>query len=165
MTKYVVRMDGKDYVVTVDADGLVAVEGVFEHIDIRPLGNDTFAVLLGNRSTSIALRSRGNSYDVLVGCHQIEARVESEREKLLREYATESSKGHHRYEIRAPMPALVTRVEVHVGDSVSPGQGLVVLEAMKMENEIRAHQAGTVKEVHVAQGSPVEKGELLILLE
>jgi biotin carboxyl carrier protein len=63
------------------------------------------------------------------------------------------------------MPALVVRVEVKAGDEVREGQGLLVLEAMKMENEIRSPQAGKVREVFVSNGKAVEKGELLLLLE
>jgi pyruvate carboxylase subunit B len=63
------------------------------------------------------------------------------------------------------MPALVVRVEVRAGDSVSKGAGLVVLEAMKMENELRAPQDGVVKKVLVEKGMKVEKGELLLVLD
>jgi biotin carboxyl carrier protein len=56
-------------------------------------------------------------------------------------------------------------VEVQVGDDVHPGTGLLILEAMKMENEIRAHQSAKVKQIFVANGKTVEKGELLMLLE
>jgi biotin carboxyl carrier protein len=60
---------------------------------------------------------------------------------------------------------MVVKVEVSVGDEVVEGQGLVILEAMKMENEIKSHQAGKVKSVLVEKGKAVEKGELLLLLE
>jgi biotin carboxyl carrier protein len=63
------------------------------------------------------------------------------------------------------MPALVVRIEVKVGDEVKEGKGLVILEAMKMENELRAHQSGRVKQIFVEEGKPVEKGQLLLLME
>jgi pyruvate carboxylase subunit B len=63
------------------------------------------------------------------------------------------------------MPGLVVRVAVAVGDQVAAGQGLVVMEAMKMENELRSSAAGTVKAVHAAPGSAVEKGTVLVELE
>ena len=65
----------------------------------------------------------------------------------------------------APMPGLIVRVNVEVGDSVSAGQGLVVMEAMKMENELRAAGAGKVKSVHAKPGEAVNKGALLVELE
>ena len=63
------------------------------------------------------------------------------------------------------MPGLIVRVNAQVGDTVQAGQGLVVMEAMKMENELRAQSAGRVKAVLVAPGAVVEKGALLIELE
>jgi len=63
------------------------------------------------------------------------------------------------------MPGLIVRVNVEPGDRVQSGQGLVVMEAMKMENELRAQAAGTVKAVHAKPGSAVEKGALLVELE
>jgi biotin carboxyl carrier protein len=65
----------------------------------------------------------------------------------------------------APMPGKVVRVLVAVGDDVSARQGLVVVEAMKMENELRAGRAGHVREVLVAEGTSVEAGALLVVIE
>ena len=65
----------------------------------------------------------------------------------------------------APMPGLIVRVNVAPGDVVHAGQGLVVMEAMKMENELRAAAAGTVRAVHAAPGSAVNKGAVLVELD
>jgi pyruvate carboxylase subunit B len=67
--------------------------------------------------------------------------------------------------IRAPMPGLVVRVEVEVGQRVEAGAGLVVVEAMKMENELRAPRPGVVAAVHVAVGQAVDKGAPLVTVE
>ena len=67
--------------------------------------------------------------------------------------------------IRAPMPGLVVKVEVAVGDAVEEGQGMAIVEAMKMENELRAEGAGVVSSIHVAPGDTVAKDEVLIELE
>ena len=63
------------------------------------------------------------------------------------------------------MPGLIVRTMVTVGESVTAGQGLIVMEAMKMENELRATGAGIVHRVNVSPGTPVEKGAVLIELE
>jgi biotin carboxyl carrier protein len=67
--------------------------------------------------------------------------------------------------VSAPMPGKIVKVLVKPGDAVAPRQGLVVIEAMKMENELRAARAGRVKDVHVAPGDLVEAGRLLTVIE
>jgi len=67
-------------------------------------------------------------------------------------------------EIRAPMPGLIVKVKVNEGESVRPGTNLLVLEAMKMENEIRSVQYGVVEKIHVKQGMAVEKNQPLVKL-
>jgi len=66
------------------------------------------------------------------------------------------------HSLKAPMPGLVLRVLVSEGEQVSAGQGLVVLEAMKMENELKAGAAGVVRSVRAVAGATVEKGQLLL---
>lgn len=165
MSDFIVQIRGVEYEVTVAPDGGITVSGQAGEIDVQTVGRDTFSVLIDHVSTQITARGRGNQYDVLLGNNQLDAYVESTRDRLLKKYATSSAGTSRRYEIHAPMPALVVRVEVVEGDAVKEGQGLLVLEAMKMENEIKAHQEGRVKEIYVVKGKPVEKGELLMLLE
>ncbi len=165
MSRYIVNLEGKEFIIDISLDGVLSVLGHEGAIDVRHVGGDAYSVLTGNVSTQIIARRAGGKYQVLLKNNQVEVQVETERDRLLELYATASGSAHHRYEIHAPMPALVVRVEVNVGDEVKGGQGLIVLEAMKMENEIKSHQAGKVKEIYVAKGKAVEKGELLMLLE
>jgi len=65
----------------------------------------------------------------------------------------------------APMPGKIVKVLVRPGDAVQARQGLVVVEAMKMENELRAPRAGTVRALHVQSGDPVDAGQLLVELD
>jgi biotin carboxyl carrier protein len=67
--------------------------------------------------------------------------------------------------VNAPMPGRILRVLVKPGDEVAHRQGLIVIEAMKMENELTAPKAGTVKDVAVVEGASVEKGRLLVVIE
>jgi biotin carboxyl carrier protein len=67
--------------------------------------------------------------------------------------------------LKAPMPGKVTLVEVTVGQTVAPGDGLIVLEAMKMENEFKAAVAGTVKEIRAQAGQAVNPGDVLVVIE
>ncbi|NOT26041.1 MAG: acetyl-CoA carboxylase biotin carboxyl carrier protein subunit [Acidobacteria bacterium] len=76
---------------------------------------------------------------------------------------TETNNGPQR--VVAPMPGRIAKVLVKVGDTVAPRQGLVVVEAMKMENELRSSRAGTVVEVRAVEGAKVESNALLVVVE
>jgi biotin carboxyl carrier protein len=79
--------------------------------------------------------------------------------------STEAAAGHGEQRVTAPMPGRVVRVLVKAGDTVAARQGLVVVEAMKMENELSAPRGGQVKEVAVTEGASVERGRLLVIVE
>jgi biotin carboxyl carrier protein len=165
MSTYLVSIGDKEYEVSINPDGVVTVPASGEQIDVRPISKDTYSVLIGENSVQITANNDGGEFQILLQHNQVDARVETHRDSLLKKYASSSVKAHSRYEIHAPMPALVVKIEVSVGDEVKEGQGLLILEAMKMENEIRSPQAGKVREVLAIKGRAVEKGELLLLLE
>jgi pyruvate carboxylase subunit B len=162
---YIVTINGKERSVALRNDNTVAIDGTPVPFDAHEIGTGTLSVLMEGASHTVVARKNDDGYQILLAGKQLEAVVESERSRLLRKFDTQGSSGPKKVEIKAPMPALVVKVEVAVGDSVKPGQGLLILEAMKMENEIKAHSSGVVKTIYVTQGKPVEKGELLILLE
>jgi pyruvate carboxylase subunit B len=91
--------------------------------------------------------------------------VKDERGLLLERFGLAEAVEDRAREVRAPMPGLVVSVLVAPGRQVRAGEGLVVLEAMKMENELRAAADGTVKAVHVAPGDAVGKNALLVEFE
>jgi biotin carboxyl carrier protein len=70
-----------------------------------------------------------------------------------------------RARLRAPMPGLIVRIEVEVGHEVKRGDGLIVIEAMKMENELKAPYAGKIKSINVLQSQAVEKNQVLLEFE
>ena len=165
MKTYVVAIEGRDHTVRVDGQGSVSVDGGEWHTVVRQSTTEFFVTAGGRATRVVAIQEDVSSVRLLAGGRILSATVESERSKLLKQYARSTGTARRKTDVYAPMPALVVRVEVEVGQEVAAGQGLLVLEAMKMENEIRAHQAGRVKSIHVQQGKPVEKGELLVVLE
>lgn len=164
MPSLFVTIESEEYAVT-DQNGGIAINGELVLHEIVQVDQNTFSLLIRGRSFRIVARRSAEGYELLVNGRRIEAAVESDRMRLLRQYGQKNTPARVRTDIQAPMPALVVKVEVAVGDEVRPGQGLIILEAMKMENEIRAHAAGRVKEIFVTTGKPVEKGELLLRLE
>ena len=120
---------------------------------------------VGARQVKVVAAAGDEGFDVIAGDFRGSVSVESERGRMLRRYARSTGGSGARLEVHAPMPAMVIKLEVSVGDEVRPGQPLIVLEAMKMENEILAQGAGRVKAIYASPGKSVNKGELLLLFE
>ena len=108
--------------------------------------------------------SRGR-FDVSVGGYRFDVLALDERARAIRELSGAATQASGPAHLVAPMPGMIIRLNVAQGDQVRAGQGLVVMEAMKMENELRASVAGVVRKVLVAPGSAVEKGALLLEME
>lgn len=163
MSGVTITIGARSYQVATDDEGRLSVGGLEGLADIRQIAPGVFSVLHGGRSHRVVARRDGATYQVLLDGMQYEVAVETDRSRLLKEYAGASTSTHTILELHAPMPALIGRVLVAEGEEVRAGQPLLVLEAMKMENELKAHQAGRVKSVLVKKGQAVEKGELLLV--
>ncbi len=165
--KYIVNLNGESRTIALDAEGvryegkMLPVElGDGEGTPIRMLtiGNEVYRIVVQKRE------GRGN-YTLWVNGHRFDAEALDERTKTIRELSAAVEGPTGPAPVKAPMPGLIVRVNVKVGDEVQAGQGVVVMEAMKMENELRASGAGRVKAVHAEPGTAVEKGAMLVELE
>jgi biotin carboxyl carrier protein len=146
------------------ADGryTVALDGRALCVDARESGRDGLSLIVDGRSYAALLEPRENGYTV----HLPEDTFEVELSAAAGAGAAAGRKpagGPAR--VAAPMPGRLVRVLVEAGQEVRAGQGLVVMEAMKMENELRAPRAGRVREVHVRELQAVETGALLVVLD
>lgn len=159
--RYRVTIEGRER----DVDVAIAPSGsISVSLDGQPFDGEVRPVPGG-----VSLRIGGKVRDVLVagtdevhlasGAARGRAEVVSERQRKER---GRSSGGSAQKELRAPMPGRVVRVLVKKGDSVDAGQPLVVMEAMKMENELRSAAAVTIADVHVSEGASVEARALLV---
>ena len=165
MRTYHVTVNGKELTVRLGPEGTISLEGRAHDCEVRRVSPTEFSVMVGGRQVRVVASSGEEGFDVIAGEFRGRVSVESERERLLRRYARSTGVSSARLEVHAPMPAMVLKLEVKTGDEVRAGQPLIVLEAMKMENEILAPGAGRVKGIYVNPGKAVEKGELLLLFE
>ena len=101
---------------------------------------------------------------LFAGC-EYEARIEDSRQRMLRSLGAGSKVRSTTLSVKAPMPGRVVKIEAKVGQQVNRGQGVIVVEAMKMENEVRAPGDGVVKEIRVKEQQTVGKGEVLVVVE
>ncbi|HWH04008.1 MAG TPA: acetyl-CoA carboxylase biotin carboxyl carrier protein subunit [Gemmatimonadales bacterium] len=165
--KYFVRLAGRIIEVEV-LGGSVRVDGetLDAHLAAVP-GTPLHHLLLGGDSWTVsaqALEGMGQWALGAVG-ERVEVEAVDERTQAIRTLTGKKGGPTGGGVLKAPMPGLVVRVQVTEGQKVGPGTGLVVVEAMKMENELKATHPGIVKKVHVAPGAIVEKGAPLVTLE
>jgi biotin carboxyl carrier protein len=164
--RYFVTVAGRD--VEVDLTGATpVVDGtpVDAHLTALP-GTDTRHLLLDGRSYAITATagSRRGRWQIGVGAERFTADAIDERTRAIREM-TGAADDVADKTIVAPMPGLVVKVEVEVGQAVKAGQGVIVVEAMKMENELKAPADGVVAKIEVQPGQTVDKGAVLLVLE
>jgi len=166
-TKYFATLEGVEHELEVEEIAANALriklgQDAFE-VDVRRVGRTSFSVLIGNRSFDLDVTADGD--DLVVASRGGATRVTLIDTARRRHGAVARPQAGGRAEMRAMMPGRVVNVLVSVGDEVDHLQGVLVIEAMKMENEIKSPKAGKVAEVKVASGQTVEKGELLAVIE
>jgi biotin carboxyl carrier protein len=144
----------------------VTIKGKSRLVDASWIDADTVSLIDGGASREIRLHSRGNNGAVGVefGGVLYETVVSTGEARLKSRATGAGATGAMGAAVKAPMPGRVVRVLVAVGDRVTALQGVVVVEAMKMENELRSPRDGTVKEVGVVAGAAVETGAVLVVI-
>jgi biotin carboxyl carrier protein len=139
-----------------------AVDGRVMRIDARILASGVISLLLeGGRQVRCVLDVSPEGEAVIVDGRRVEFAVSDPRS--LR--ASRGARAHGPRAVKAPMPGRVVRVLVAVGDEVAAQQGLVVIEAMKMQNELKSPKAGRVARLGAAEGETVQPGEVLVVVE
>ena len=164
---YLVTIQGTTYTVSLeDRESQVAlrIDGRSLEIDVASLhGDHAYSLLIDGKSYMAVAANQGEHREVTVNGVSSAVTVEDEELARLRSQV----KPRRRVggdQIKAPMPGRIVSVSVTVGDKVETGQGVVVIEAMKMENELRAHAGGTVREIRVSAGDTVDKNAVLVVI-
>ena len=156
-----VDANGRRYAVEVtprDGAFLVSIDGREREVDVKEAGG-VLSVLIGSKSYDVSIAGSTVHVDGV----PVEVSIAPLRPQGDGAGADQQAGGPQH--VTAPMPGKIVKLLVKPGDRVEPRQGLVVVEAMKMENELRARAAGTVKEVRAIEGTTVEAGAILVVLE
>jgi biotin carboxyl carrier protein len=167
MKQYTVRIGESEYLIARHPNGTMHVNGKVVDASVNARGEGRFDIRLGEHIFDIDILSRDEDgiVEMLVNGKVIQAQVDDEKATLLKKYSFNQKRQHHTSHIKAPMPGKIVNVLVQPGDPVAAGQGVLILEAMKMENEIKSPSAGVVKTVNVRDNDAVEKNTLLMEIE
>jgi biotin carboxyl carrier protein len=162
----IVTAEGRDRTVIVDGPGpdgrfRISIDGVEQLVDATALRPGSWSLIVAGRSYQVDLDRRRGGIAASVGASEVTLQVEDALHRRLASAA--GARAPARGEsIRAPIAGKVVKVLVAVGDPVAPGSAVIVLEAMKMENELAAERGGTVSAIHKVAGQAVDTGDLLV---
>ena len=161
--KYFVTIDDRELEVTVDGDR-VTVDGTAVRAELTPVpGTPLMRLTIDGETLQWPMaQAPGGRWVVAPLGESWDVEVLDERGRHIRQLTGSGQGKSGESALKAPMPGLVVRVDVEPGQAVVEGQGVLVLEAMKMENELRASAAATVVTVRVTPGAAVEKGDVLV---
>jgi biotin carboxyl carrier protein len=165
----VVTANGRDRTVIVDGpleDGRfrVSIDGAERLVDARAVRPGTWSLVIEGRSFVVDLDPRRTGIAASVGASEAMLQVEDALHRRLATAAGSRGTQARGESMRAPIAGKVIKVLVEMGDQVAPGTAVIVLEAMKMENELVAERGGTVTGIHKTAGQAVDTGDLLVEL-
>jgi len=160
--KYTTVINDQLFEVEILRDGTLLVNGHPHQVDFLDLGNSLYSIIKDARSLELAIDEDQGEYQILLSGRLYEAQVLDQRAMLMmnRKGGLKLDSG----EVSAPMPGLIIDVPVKVGDSVAEGDTVVILESMKMQNELKAPRPGKIQTVHCKSGDKVDKNALLIII-
>jgi biotin carboxyl carrier protein len=162
--KYATTINDHTYLIEINRDGEVIVDGERIPIDLRAIDEVTYSLLLENRSYEALAEIDGSDLSVLLHGHLFNAQVLDERARRLTQAGSSSAAHTGEVTIKSPMPGLIVAVPVSEGQTVKKGQTVVVLESMKMENELKAPRDGIVASIKVVSRQSVEQHQPLVIL-
>jgi biotin carboxyl carrier protein len=161
--KYVTTIEGHEYIVDVLDEHRVSVDGITYRVDFMPIGDQpVYSLVVDGQSVDAHVYPNEDAWQVLFHGELFTATVEDEREKRLRAALAGKVAEHEDYHLKAPMPGMVVSIPVHEGQMIQKGDVLVVLESMKMQNELRSPRDGKVVRVRVRTGDRVELKETML---
>ena len=166
---YLAKIQDSEYIIDLDDKS----EGTTLNVDGTPIefrcttrkNKHRFLMLIDSMSYDVEVNRKDGKFSVFIYGREFEVSAEDERLAKLREVAgIEMSNDGHK-EITSPMPGLVSSLLKDVGESIAKGEGVIIIEAMKMENELKAEIDGEIAEILVKPGQSVDKGDCLVRLK
>ena len=160
---YVTTIDGKEFQIEILDEHRVRIGDRIIAVDFESIsGQPVFSLIVDGKSYESYVYQSDEGWQVLLHGRQFEVTVEDEREKRLKAAAGGGVAEGGELHLKAPMPGLVVAVPVTEGQEVKKGQVLVILESMKMQNELKSPRDGIVDRIKVKAGESVEQKQTLL---
>ena len=161
--KYATTLNDKTYIIEINDDRHVTVDGAQYALDLTQLGGQSlYSLLLKGDSYEAFVEEGEEGWQVLLRGVLYEMRVADERAERLKKASGGMMAGSGEYKLKSPMPGLIVAVPVVEGQAIKKGDNLIILESMKMQNELKSPRDGTVSRIKVKAGESVEQKQTLL---
>ena len=164
--EYITTIDGKEFQIEIIDKEHVAVNGKIVEVDFESVRSQpVFSLIVDGKSYEAYVYDGEDDLEVLIKGRLYHSQVEDERERRLRAAAGGSKAVSGTFYLKAPMPGLVVSVPVEEGQEVKEGDVLLILESMKMQNELKSPQDGVIGRIQVSDGDSVEQRQKMLSVE
>ena len=161
--RYIATIDEREFIVEILDDQKITIDGATYSIDFESVGNQpVFSLLIDGKSYEGLIYPSDDEWQVLLHGALYTLQIEDERERRLRAAGGGELAEKSEYHLKAPMPGLVVDILVDSGQAVEKGDVLVILESMKMQNELKSPRAGPVSRIRVEVGDTVAQKQTLL---
>jgi biotin carboxyl carrier protein len=163
--KYITNIEDRQFEIEINSDFEIMVDGKQIAVDFQSVADQpVYSIILDGASYEASVHTTETGIQVLLHGKLYDAKVEDERQRRLRQSSGGPMVQSGELNILAPMPGLVVAVPVEDDQDVEKGDNLIILESMKMQNEIKAPRSGKVMRVRVRSGDSVDQNQVLITL-
>ena len=161
--KYVTVVNDQSFEIEIDNDGAILVNGELRDVDFLNLGGSLYSIITENKSLEAVIDDDEGKIAVMMRGQLFETQVLDERAMLLvqRRGGINVTSG----DVNAPMPGLIVMITVELGQKVTQGDTVAILESMKMQNELKSPIAGEVRSIQAEAGQAVDKGDILVEID
>lgn len=166
MSEYVVSVNEKKRKVLIQNESKVFADSRQYEYDLIHLDGSKYLLKLNNRFIEVNFGAlKDGTFSILIKGKVYETSVHSSLQEKAAVILEQKASAHHKTEVKAPMPGMILKIKKKLNEQIAQGETVLILEAMKMENDLRAPHSGIIKEIFVKEGIAIEKGTVLFSIE
>lgn len=166
MNEFIVTINNRKHLVKMLSDGKVQIGDREVNVDVSQIANNAYVIRIENSVYEITSNKLGvDRFGIIIDASYFDTTVRTRLQETANELQKNKSKLKHHSDVKAPMPGLLLKLKKGIGDEVKLGESILLLEAMKMENELRSPASGIVKKIFYKEGQSVEKDSIILTIE
>lgn len=166
MNDYVVTIKDKRNFVKISENSEILVNGRMHHYELIRINNSSYKLLIDQKIYDISsVKINSDKFIVSLEGYTYEALVRTTLQERATKVIEQQGSAHHIREIKAPMPGMILKIKKKPGEKINLGESIIILEAMKMENDIKSPVSGVIKDIFISEGTAVEKGAKLFSID